>query len=104
MLISFFYLLLRNGTLVIYFFLLFAITRTEYRLRSKALLSAVLLPYAVLCFLLVQNFFTQNVFSVTQENGYSREGLMLVVYGVAAVYGLAGLCYCLYCHRFCSGL
>ena len=101
-LISFLYLLLRNGTLVIYFCLLFPMTRTDYRLRSRASRWIILLPYAAVVILLLQNFFTMNVFSVTREEGYSREGLMTAVYGAAALYGVTGFVYCLSCRRFLS--
>jgi EAL domain-containing protein (putative c-di-GMP-specific phosphodiesterase class I) len=63
-------------------------------------LSVALFPYALLIIVLFQNFFTRNVFTVTAGAGYTREPLMFIVYGIAALYGLIGLIYCLFCRRY----
>ena len=98
--ISTLYLVLRNATLVIYLLLLFAITRTEHRLQPLRRRLLIWLPYGILFLLLVQNFWTRNVFSVTAEEGYRRQPLMYALYGIAALYGLAGAGYCLHYRKY----
>lgn len=99
-LISFLYKWLRNACAVIYLLFIFAITRTEHRFRPAKIRLLIWAPNALLLFLLIQNFFTGNVFSVTAEGGYSRGPLLMVFYAVTAVYGAAGIAWCLYCRRF----
>ena len=69
MIISFSYKLFRNSGLAIYLVFIFAITKTEHRissLRNRLLLWG---PNILVVILLIQNFFTGNVFSVTMEGG-----------------------------------
>ena len=97
---SFGYLLTHNFSTVIYFLYLFSVTRTEYRLQSLGVRLLIWLPCGAMLILLLQNFFTHNVFSVTVEAGYSRQPLMGLLYGIAFFYFLIGTLYCLYCRRY----
>ena len=75
---------------------LLALTRTTFLIRkawSKVLFS---LPYALIIITLLQNPFTHNAFTITAQTGYSRGPLILVFYGVALLYGVVGLVYCIY--------
>ena len=102
MLISFCYKWLRNGSMVIYLLFIFSITRTEHRFRKTTARLILWAPNAVLVFLLIQNFFTGNVFTVTAEGGYARGPLLMVFYLVTALYAIAGVAFCLSCRRFLS--
>ena len=100
MALSFSYKLLRNGGLVIYLLYIFAITRTDYRLRPLRNRLLLWLPNAVLTVTLLQNFLTRNVFTVTAEGGYARGPLLMLFYVIAMGYALFGACYCVYCKRY----
>ena len=99
-LFSYAYLALRNASLVISFMFLFYITRTDYQIRSRRNRLLVWLPYGVLVLALVQNIFTHNVFTVTPEAGYQRGPMIIVLYAVAALYGIANTAYTVYCRRY----
>ena len=79
---------------------LLAFTRTTFLLRKRRARIAYLLPYACVLVTLAQKLFTHNVFNVTAQSGYDRGPLMMVIYGAALLYGLAGLAYCIYCRRY----
>ena len=65
--LSFLYKWLRNSSIVIYLLFILAITRTEHRFRPLKARLAIWAPNSILLILLIQNFFTGNVFSVTAE-------------------------------------
>lgn len=94
------YLILRNSNNVVLLLFLLALTRTTTLLRERWAKIVCSLPYALLLVLLAQNPFTHNVFTVTAQVGYTRGPLMMVCYGIALIYGLVGLAYCVYCRRF----
>ena len=100
MALSFSYKFLRNAGLVIYLLYIFAITRTDYRLRPLRNRVLLWLPNAVLTVTLLQNFFTRNVFTVTAAGGYARGPLLMLFYVIAMGYALFGACYCVYCKRY----
>ena len=94
------YLILRNANNAVLLLFLLALTRTTFLIRKKWIRIVFCLPYAVVLIMLAQNPFTHNAFTVTAESGYSRGPLMMVFYGIALFYGLAGLIYCIYCRRY----
>ncbi len=98
--ISFTFKFLHNATMVLYLIFIFVITRTEHKLRSIPAKLTLWFPMAVLTVLLVQNFFTHNVFNVTMQGGYSRGPLLMWLYVIAFMYGIAGMVYCIYCRRY----
>lgn len=98
--ISFTYKLLHNATLVLYLLFIFYITRTAHFMHRVWVRIMLWLPFAVLTALLIQNFFTHNVFSVTMQEGYSRGPLLLVIYAVVFMYGIGEIAYCVYCRRY----
>ena len=98
--LSFLYKWLRNSSIVIYLLFIFAITRTEHRFRPLKARLLIWAPNAVLVVLLIQNFFTGNVYSVTAENGYSRGPLLMVFYVTSVLYAIAGVVYCVSCRKF----
>lgn len=100
--ISFVYKLIRNASLVVYFIYIFIITRTDNKLRAIKTRVLLWLPNMVVLLLLLQNFFTHNVFSVTRQEGYTRGPLLNLIYVMALIYGVAGLIYCIYCRRHLS--
>ena len=100
MFLSFIYKFVRNADMAIYLIYIICVTRTTYLLRPLKNRLFIWLPNAFLTILLLQNFFTHNVYSVTAENGYARGPLLIVFYLVAAAYGLVGTVYCVYCKRY----
>ena len=98
--VSFSYKLLRNAGMVIYLIFIFAITRTDYLIRTKLGRFLIWAPNAIVCIMLLTNFFTGSVFTVTVNEGYNRGPLLIVFYLVAMLYGVAGMLYCLYCRKF----
>ena len=94
------YLALRNANLAVLLLFLLALTQTTFLLRKRWAQIAFALPYICILILLAQNPFTHNVFTVTAEEGYARGPLMMAVYGIALLYGLVGLAYCIYCRRY----
>ena len=100
MFLSFIYKFVRNADMAIYLIYIICVTRTTYLLRPLRNRLLLWLPNAFLTILLLQNFFTHNVYSVTAENGYARGPLLIVFYLVAAAYGLVGTVYCVYCKRY----
>ncbi len=97
---TYMYLTLRNANIAVLLLFLLALTKTTFLLRkwwSKIVFS---LPYTMILVMLAQNPFTHNAFTVTAEAGYARGPLMLAFYGIAMVYGLGGLAYCVYCRRY----
>lgn len=101
--LSFTYKLLRNSSLVVYFIYIFSVTRTEYRINTLGSRLLIWLPNAVTIGVLMQNFFTHNVFSVTAEGGYARGPVLMLLYSISYIYALAGTVYCIYCRRYLVG-
>ena len=99
-LLSFTYKLLRNASMALFLHYIFAITRTDYLLRPLKNRLLLWLPYGILLVLLLQNFFTHNVFVITAEGGYARGPLLGIFYVIAMLYGFAGAGYCIYCKRY----
>ena len=97
---SYGYLLTRNLSTFIYFIYLFSVTRTEYRLQSRPVRLLIWLSGVTMVVLLLQNFFTHNVFTVTAQTGYSRQPMMRLLYGIAFLYFFMGTGYCVYCKRY----
>ncbi len=97
---TYMYLTLRNANIAVLLLFLLALTKTTFLLRkwwSKVVFS---LPYTVILVMLAQNPFHHNAFTVTAETGYARGPLMMAFYGIAMIYGLVGLAYCVYCRRY----
>lgn len=94
------YLTLRNCNNAVLLLFLLALTRTTSLIRKTWVKVVFCLPYAVVLGMLVQNPFTHNAFTITAEAGYVRGPLMMAFYGIALIYGLVGLIYCIYCHRY----
>ena len=90
---NYLYLFFRNATLVLYLLFVFAITRTDFRIRSPQMRCLLWAPNGVLVLMLLQNLFTHNVFNVTTAQGYTRGPLMIVLYLIAAIYGLSAAGY-----------
>lgn len=97
---SYTYLLLRNATHGILLLFLLALTRTTFLIRRAWARLLFCLPYFAILALLVQNPFTHSAFTITAQTGYSRGPLMLAFYGIALLYGIVGLVYCIYCRRY----
>ena len=94
------YMILRNATNVVLLLFLLSLTRTSFLLKSKWAKILFFLPYISILVMLIQNPFTNSAFFVSAETGYERRPLMFVFYGIALVYGLVGLIYCVYCFRY----
>ena len=97
------YLILRNATNAILLLFLLYLTQTSFLIRKPWVKFAFALPYVCILGMLAQNYFTHNAFTITAEVGYARGPLMMAFYGVALVYGLVGLAYCVYCRRYLPG-
>lgn len=98
--ISFGYLILRNATLPLYLIYVFAATRTEYLIRPWPVRLLLWTPYGICAALLLANFASPLVFSVTLREGYARGPLMPLVYAIAALYGVVGTAYCIRGKRY----
>ena len=96
------YMIFRNATNVVLLLFLLVLTRTTFLIKKKWSRIAFFLPYACILIMLIQNPFTHTAFKVTSEAGYQREPLMYAFYGIALLYGLVGLVYCIYCFRYLS--
>ena len=96
---SYVYLTVRNANNAALLLFLLALTRTTFLLKKKWAQVIFCLPYAVIIGMLAQNLFAQNAFTIT-EAGYARGPLMVAFYGIAMLYGLGGLIYCIYCRRY----
>ena len=94
------YLILRNATNAVLLLFLLELTKTTFLLKNKWVRLAFCLPYAGILILLAQNPFTHSAFTITAEVGYVRGPLMLAFYGIALIYGLVGLAYCIYSRRY----
>ena len=97
---TYMYLILRNANIAVLLLFLLALTKTTFLLRTRWSKIVFSLPYTMILVMLAQNPLTHNAFTVTAEAGYARGPLMLAFYGIAMVYGLAGLAYCVYCRRY----
>ena len=100
MIISFSYKLFRNSGLAIYLVFIFSITKTEHRIASLRNRLILWGPNILVVILLIQNFFTGNVFNVTMDGGYQRGPLLMVLYVVALIYLAVGIIYCLLVRKF----
>ena len=94
------YLAIRNANNVVLLLFLLALTRTSFLLQKKWAQVLFCLPYGCIVGMLLQNPFTHNAFTVTAAEGYARGPLMLAFYGIALIYGVVGLAYCIYCRRY----
>lgn len=97
---NYLYFILRNATVVLYLFFLFALTRTDFHLHSRTSKYLLLAPYAVIILLLATNPIHHKAFTTTAEHGYARGPLILVFYTISIGYALIGTGYLAYCARF----
>lgn len=97
---TYMYLTVRSANNAVLLLFLLALTKTSFLIRERWRKVVFILPYIIILIMLAQNPFTHNAFTVTAETGYSRGPLMLVFYGIALIYGLVGLAYCVYCRRY----
>jgi EAL domain-containing protein (putative c-di-GMP-specific phosphodiesterase class I) len=93
------YFILRNGTNMLYFFFMFAITRTWYRINALWKKILFLLPYIGVLAMLALNEGTHAVFTVSAEEGYMRGNYILLLYVFAAFYLIAGMACLISCRR-----
>ncbi|WP_029230830.1 EAL domain-containing protein [Butyrivibrio sp. VCB2006] len=87
------YFTARSGMNAVYTYYLFSVTRTWYQIRQFWKRLIILLPYLITLWMLLFNKKTHYVFKVTKEVGYERGSLILVVYGLAALYMVFGIIY-----------
>ena len=99
---TYIYLITRNATNVVLLLFLLHLTQTSFLIRNKLVKTIFCLPYIVILILLAQNPFTHSVFTVSAETGYSRGPLMLVLYVIPFLYGIAGVVYSIFCRRYLS--
>ena len=99
---SYAYLVVRNANNAVLLLFLLELTRTKFLLGKWWAKLCFCLPYAGILLMLAQNPFTHSAFTVTAEAGYVRGPLMLAFYGIAMLYGIVGLIYCIYCRRYFS--
>ena len=97
---TYLYMILRSANNLMLLLFLLALTRTTFLIRKIWAKAVFSIPYIIALVLLAQNPFTHNVFTVTPAEGYARGPLMCAIYGIALVYGLGGLAYCIYCRRY----
>ena len=90
-LLSLAYFLLRDSTIVVYFIYLFYVTRTEYKLRRKAVFINFAVFYGAFLLLLILNTFNGWIFRVTPESGYSRGSAIVLLYAIVFVFMICGI-------------
>ena len=93
------YFIFRNGTNMIYFFFVFAVTRTWYRISALWKKVLLLLPYIGVLAMLAINEGTGAVFTVSAESGYMRGDYILILYACAAFYLIFGMIWLIACRR-----
>ncbi len=96
---EYFYFITRNGTNMLYFFFMFAVTRTWYRISALWKKILLLLPYIGFLAMLATNEVTHAVFTVTSEGGYLRGNLIYLAYIQAAFYLIIGMSRLFVCGR-----
>ncbi|MBO6229950.1 MAG: EAL domain-containing protein [Ruminiclostridium sp.] len=95
------YFLTRTATIVVYFFFIFSVTGTWYRVRSAEMKVVLLIPMAVMYLMIFTNMFTGAVFTITPEEGYRRGYAIYVLYAICVLYAFIGTIYLLVsCRRF----
>lgn len=99
---TYIYFLTRNATILVYFFFVFAVTGTWYRIRPKRMKLILMIPFAVILLTIASNPFTNAVFTVTAEEGYKRGNGIFILYAISTLYALTGTVYLISCHRFLS--
>jgi EAL domain-containing protein (putative c-di-GMP-specific phosphodiesterase class I) len=99
---SYLYFITRNSTIAGYFFFVFAVTGTWYRVRPRRRKAIILIPYAVIILLLATNPFTNAVFSVTPYEGYKRGSMMIALYAISGLYAFCGTAYLIISRKFLS--
>lgn len=97
---SYFYFLLRNGTVVLYLFFVFAITRTTYLIHQMRLKLLIIFPYLVLAVCVLSNPFHHKIFHISHETGYGRGDWILILYVISMMYVVVGTVYVAFCKRF----
>ena len=102
-LLSYFYLVLRNSTIAVLFLFMLSLTHTTELIAKRWIKAAFCVPYLITLLALIQNIVTHNVFTVTAAAGYARGPMMMVLYAMAAIYGIAGFGYCIICRSYLSG-
>lgn len=96
---AYIYFISRSTSIVVYFFFVFSITGTWYRIRRKRMKAILLIPFTVMLLTVASNPFTGLVFRVTSEEGYSRGFGINIIYVICTLYALCGTIYLLSCHR-----
>lgn len=94
------YFTFTSGIVFLYLFFLFALTRTTYRFRRRSVRVIATLPYAVLMVILFANFYTEKIFFISPEFGYTRGEGVFVLYFVSILYGISGILYLFVCKSF----
>ncbi len=90
----------RAVSIMLYFFFIFSITGTWYRVRAASVRMILMIPFAVHMLFYITNPFTGVIFTVTAENGYQRGPLIGIAYAFSMLYALAGTVYLLMCRKF----
>ncbi len=93
------YYVSRAGSVYIYFFFVFSITGTWYRVRPIIQKILCSIPFAAQLTLFAANPFTGMIFTVTAEDGYRRGGYIMLSYGISMMYALVGTLYLIWCRR-----
>ena len=96
------YYICRAVSIMLYFFFIFSITGTWYRVRALRTRLILMIPFAVQMLFYITNPFTGAIFTVTADNGYQRGGMIGVAYAISMLYALAGTVYLLMCRKFLS--
>ncbi len=96
---TYLYYFTRPVSIVLYYFFMYAVTSTWYRLRTKYMKFFLSLPFAIVILLIVTNPFTGFVFTISREDGYQRGSALFAIYAISFMYMLAGCLYIISCHK-----
>ena len=96
------YLLLRNMTSFVLMLLVYAITRTAYKLKSKKSIFFMAMPLYIIMGLLLTNPLHHLIFTITPGAGYAHGPLSFLLYAVSTAYAAYGLGYLIRYSKFIS--
>ncbi len=97
---SYGYFLMRNAGNIFFIIYILVMSKPVLKLKKYLKQPLIYIPYGIIAGILVSNFFTDKVFSITHEEGYSRGPMIIMVYVTAILYSFIGIWYMVRCYRY----
>ena len=93
--ITYSYLFVRQFIMLSYIILIFIQTDSIFKLQKTAYRLALTIPLILLHLVILSNFFTHQLFTITPEDYYQRGPHMFILYGIGMCYSIFGfVCLC----------